>query len=257
MRFIGVDLAWSNRNPTGVAMLEGDERGAMLTPAPLTITGVDAVAEWIAHAAGDGAAHVAVDAPLCVPAGPKHRGAESALSRDFGRFKIGCHSSNREMAIWQKLGYVTGERLVELLTQRGFEATPSPATDARSARRVVFEVYPHPAIVVLFGLDKRLLYKKGPPATKREGLTNLRDLVHSCLPRAEPPLLASPTLDALCAEDLHLLRGGALKGYEDRLDAVICAYIAYWYWYWGAERCRMYGSIDDGHIIVPWLPARA
>src|SRR5688572_885660 len=67
MRFVGVDLAWSDRNPTGLAVLEGDEHGATLASPPVTVKGVGAVADAIGSAAGDGPAFVAVDAPLWVP----------------------------------------------------------------------------------------------------------------------------------------------------------------------------------------------
>jgi predicted RNase H-like nuclease len=121
----------------------------------------------------------------------------------------------------------------------------------------VFEAFPHPAIVVLFGLERRLAYKKGNLRDKRAGLLALRELIRTRLPHAEPPLLPSPALNLLCTEDVEALRGTARKGYEDRLDALVCAYIASWYWYWGEQRCRLYGSIDSGHIITPWPPLRA
>lgn len=38
----------------------------------------------------------------------------------------------------------------------------------------MFEVYPHPAQVVLFDLPKIIRYKKGSASEKREGLSVLR-----------------------------------------------------------------------------------
>lgn len=255
MRFIGVDLAWSDRNPTGIAVLEGGAGGTTLVSLPITVIGVDAVAEVVAREAGDGPAIVAVDAPLWVPNETGRRPCEIALARDFARFHAGPHPANRSrLTAWD--GSIAGERLAERLCQHGFSASPCPEMDARSSRRLLFEVFPHPALVVLFDLEKRLLYKKGNPDTKRAGLATLQRLVREQLPCLEPFVRTSQLLDELCTKDVSLLRGVGLKGYEDRLDALICAYIAYWYWYWGEKRCRMYGSIDEGHIIVPWPPAR-
>lgn len=251
MRFIGVDLAWSDRNPTGIAVLEGDGHGAMLMESPRTVRGVEAVAAVVARAALDGAAFVAVDAPLRVPNLAGRRPAEADLARDFARYYAGPHPANRTR-LADAHGLIAGERLAQILCARHrFEDDPRPATDARSARRLVFEAFPHPAQVALFGLDRRIAYKHGPPPERRAGLARLRGLVRGRLPAAEPPLLPEDALDRLCAEPLESLRGRALKDYEDRLDALVCAYVALYYWYWGGRRCRMYGSAADGHIITP------
>jgi predicted RNase H-like nuclease len=44
--FIGVDLAWQSRNPTGVAVLQGDRDGARLTILS-TISPEMSVAEFV------------------------------------------------------------------------------------------------------------------------------------------------------------------------------------------------------------------
>ena len=176
MRFIGVDLAWSDRNATGVAVLDGDACGVVLASAPVTITVVDAVAEAVRVTAGDGPAFVAVDAPLLVPTETGRRPCEVELARDFARFHAGPHPANRtRLTAWD--GSIAGERLVDRLRDHGFSADPRPETDARTARRLILEAFPHPAIVVLFALEKRLLYKKGEPDVKRAGLTSLQRLV--------------------------------------------------------------------------------
>jgi hypothetical protein len=50
---------------------------------------------------------------------------------------------------------------------------------------------------------------------------------------------------------LEALRGGALKTYEDTLDALLCAFIAAHYWAWGAERNEMIGTMAEGYIETP------
>ena len=62
------------------------------------------------------------------------------------------------------------------------------------------------------------------------------------LPASEPPLeLRLPMLP----------KTGPLKPVEDRIDAVLCAYIAAHWWWWGAARNRLYGSEAGGCIVVP------
>jgi len=41
--------------------------------------------------------------------------------------------------------------------------------------------------------------------------------------------------------------------HEDTLDAVFCAYLAYYFWYWGEQRNEVFGAVDKGYIINPRL----
>ena len=47
----------------------------------------------------------------------------------------------------------------------------------------------------------------------------------------EPCLLSSERMAELLSVDLDALRGRALKAYEDTLDSLLCAYVAYYFWY--------------------------
>ncbi len=42
-----------------------------------------------------------------------------------------------------------------------------------------------------------------------------------------------------------------MKRYEDTLDAIFCAYLAWHCWRWGAERNEMFGTMEQGYIVVP------
>ena len=44
-------------------------------------------------------------------------------------------------------------------------------------------------------------------------------------------LLSSERMAELLSVDLDALRGRALKAYEDTLDSLLCAYVAYYFWY--------------------------
>jgi predicted RNase H-like nuclease len=54
----------------------------------------------------------------------------------------------------------------------------------------------------------------------------------------------------LLHRDVATLKGRALKQYEDKLDALFCAYLAWYCWKWGAKKNEMYGSMEDGYIVV-------
>ncbi len=229
--FIGLDLAWSARNPTGACAL--DDSGQIIDERMLGSS--DEIIEWISGLV-DGPAVVAVDAPLNVPNETGRRPCESELSSEYGSRKAGPHSSNRRRLLAMH-GEIRGETLVERLGALGFE---DPWAEAD---RTVLEVYPHPAIVEAFGLEERLKYKKGAVSERREGLRQLSQIV-ALLADSQPALVGDPV--AVLEED----RGAALKAIEDRLDARLCAWIAS---VWGKDpdRIRFFGDAETGHIAVP------
>lgn len=60
-------------------------------------------------------------------------------------------------------------------------------------------------------------------------------------------------LDELLSVDLAGLRGKNLKAHEDRLDALCCAYLAYYFWFWGPDRNEIFGDAETGYIANPRL----
>lgn len=246
MRFIGVDLAWqSDRNPTGAAVLAGGINGASLVAVSDGLATIDAVVDFVAAHATDEAA-IAIDAPLIIRNTGGQRPCETEIGRRFGRYKASAHTSN--LSLYPNPGSL---RLADALKRRGFSHEIAPPTDKFRGGKWFFEVYPHPAQVVLFDLPERLLYKKGRVAQKRAGLEYYRGLIRDRLSRADPPLQLIGQLERLLGEPVDQLVGRALKHYEDVLDAVFCAYLALHYWRWGHERNEMIGDLANGYIINP------
>ncbi len=64
-------------------------------------------------------------------------------------------------------------------------------------------------------------------------------------------LIGSPTLTELLDRDPAGLAGKALKRYEDTLDAIFCAYLAWHCWRWSEQRNEMFGTMAEGYIVVP------
>jgi predicted RNase H-like nuclease len=138
-----------------------------------------------------------------------------------------------------------------MLQQKGFSHDPNPTKDKFRAGRWFFEVYPHPAHVVLFNLDRIIKYKRVRVAQKRKGLQELRDYIALKLLSGEPWILANALLQSLLIQHLQGLKGIALKQYEDTLDAMLCAYLALFCWYWGEEKNEMISDLETGYIINP------
>ena len=245
---IGLDLAWSSRNLSGGAvMLDG-----VLCNVRADLGSDEAIGEWIGSwLLKEVATVVAVDAPLCVPNLDGKRACERQLAAEWAFAHAGPYPSNRS----RFNNDIRGERIVKLLGESfGFvervEIAPSKET------RLICEVYPHPAHVSLFARKSILKYKKKGKRTYDEcwtGLEEYQTLLQG-LVRSDPPLLdPKGNLDIPIAG----VKGKALKAIEDTLDAVTCAYIAAYLWRHGAAGTRVYGSVTDGHILVPRVPPLA
>ena len=128
--------------------------------------------------------------------------------------------------------------------------TYAPAVVAGAAVRQIVEVFPHPAMIGLIGLQRTLKYKARPKRCFDERLSEWRryQAYISDLVRADPPLHGQ---EAFIARDVTQLTGRRLKDYEDQVDALICAYIALYAFRWGEARCHVFGTLDEGSIFTP------
>ncbi len=247
MHFVGVDLAWSARNRSGGAVLAADGR---LLQASATLGSDDEVVDFVARAIPTGTGGlVAIDAPLAVPNQDGGRPCDRQVAAVFGRFQAAPYQANRRNL--SRYGGLRAEGIVCRLQSMGFRHDPNIARQANT--RQVFEVFPHPAIVSLFGLEQTLKYKARPgrdyPLRWQE-LARLRAGLVS-LSTADPPLHLPPDLATMPIEGQ---RGRALKQAEDLLDAIVCAYIALYAWQHGPQGYAIYGDAVQGHILVPMTP---
>lgn len=248
MLFIGIDLAWGALNPTGGAIL----RDQQLVAATGTLTDDDAILGFItAHLEPAEGAIVAIDAPLRVPNLTGARRCDQELSAEWRSYEAGALPANRRLLAVD--GVVRGEALVaRLAATAGFQETaPIPH---QTTGRFVAEVFPHPAHVALFGLDKTLKYKARSNRTLAERQIAFRHYQAALtkLRTAVPPLHGA---DDLLAVNVTQLTGRRLKVYEDTLDALTCAYVAAYLWHHGPSQGRVYGDVASGHILTPLPPA--
>ena len=71
------------------------------------------------------------------------------------------------------------------------------------------------------------------------------------LTKIEPHLNVNSKLQELCSVNMRGVRGKSLKGYEDTLDSLICAYVGLYHWYWGDEKSEVIGNLKTGYIVTP------
>ncbi|MEH1853215.1 MAG: DUF429 domain-containing protein [Nostoc sp.] len=241
MKFIGIDLGWRSQ-PSGLCSLEWIDGQLQL----LDLDRKDAIADiltWIDRIVKlDEPAIIAVDAPTLIPNATGSRLPDKLSHKYFGKYHAGCYPANQNLPF--------AERTINFgleLESRGF--AHAPTIEPQKLGRYQIEVFPHPAIVNLFNLERILKYKKGRLSDRRLELIKLQNYLLDILPSLSPPL----RLSCLCGSFILEIptTGAALKATEDKLDSLICAYIAAYWWYWGEQRNLVLGDRTTGYIIIP------
>lgn len=245
MLFIGVDLAWSERNGTGITILKGDDKKAEFHSANIFLSDSEIITN-INNEVKGGNALIAVDAPLIVPNEEGRRLAEELVGILFRKYDAGAHPANRKR-LASFTGKIRGEEITKLLEEAGFNH--EPVIKKFEETRKVFEVYPHPSMVVLFNLNKILQYKAKPRRDYKFRYSEFKKY-QSYLKNLEysKPKLILP--EEITEKDVTKLRASSLKRYEDLLDSVFCAYIAYYAWV-NPEKCKILGNMKEGYILTP------
>lgn len=197
-------------------------------------------------------AMIAVDAPTLIPNTQGMRLPDRLTHKYFGRYHAGCYPANLSMAFAQRTVIFGLE-----LECRGF--AHAPAIALQQLGRYQIEVFPHPAIVNLFNLQRILKYKKGRLWERRLELEKLHTLILKNLPISQPSLNFSSPLRFCGVRSATASRlfseipttSVALKAVEDQLDSLICAYVGAHWWYWGWKRNLVLGDATTGYIIIP------
>ena len=238
MKFLGIDLGWQS-GPSGLCRLDWRDGELLLQDLQRKVLIAD-ILDWVERSipAGESGA-IAVDAPTLIPNQTGMRLPDRLTHKYFGKYHAGCYPAN--------LNRPFAERIVQFglsLEARGFNHAPE--IEPRRLGRYQIEVFPHPATIQLFGLERILKYKKGKLADRRSELTKLKDYILTVLPNLDPPLIipadAIPPIPT---------KGNALKAIEDQLDSLICAYVAAHWWCWGEARNWVLGDLASGYIVAP------
>ncbi len=235
--FLGLDLAWSARNASGLAAID---RTGRLLDVRAGVFDDAAICAWIRQHRGSSGV-IGIDMPTIVRNATGMRPCERALGAVFRRYHAAPHPSNLQR-------FPDGGRARRLIDALRAEGVVE-ALDVRpgDARTIALEVFPHPAHVRLFGLDRIFAFKKKArpwPAVLAEWSRYRAAL--ATLAAADPPLHVDDRLPTAVGT-----RG--YKQWDDKLDAVSCAYIAAFVWRWGlaAPHVRVFGDLQTGYIVVP------
>jgi predicted RNase H-like nuclease len=238
--FVGVDLAWSVRNPSGVVLLRLG--GSVLRVKDWLWERdlknlLDLLSQW-----KDGVL-IAVDAPLIVPNLNSRRPVDATISKMFRKEEAGCLPANRRILRGLN-GPTWPERFLNLLEK--VNVRHDPFIKKGDTGRKVFEIFPHPAQVRLFALKKTLKYKmrKGRDKKSRESELKGYLLYLKGLEEAEPPL-------KMGRKFIEEIKEAPLKKREDLLDALFSAYLSAWFYHHGPSGYEMIGDMETGYILLP------
>ncbi|WP_345972711.1 DUF429 domain-containing protein [Sulfurimonas diazotrophicus] len=218
--YIGIDLAWAEGNPSGVAVLDAEARLVAYCYAET----VEAILDVVHAYPG---CRVGVDAPMIIPNATGHRPNERAFLKTFARYGLGVHAVNTRLFEKRFKSYA-GFALYEGLKAEGIGFEEG----------TLFEVYPHATILALFNEGNVLRYKASAPRDARlKAMTKLQTALFELL--TIPNSLKTP---------LGTLRGKALKAEEDFLDSLVCAYTLC---YAHEKRCLTFGDAACGVLLTP------
>lgn len=255
---LGIDAAWTVKNPSGTALLRGQGKDWRLVVAcssyhaflnaesgiVIDHCGGEADCESLLKQCaklGDGLPTevIAVDMPLSREPIVDRREADDQVSHIYGGKGCSVHSPNR----------IRPGKVSDDMTKR-FKQVGVPLVVSNPAvTPAIIEVYPHVALLKLMGLEKRHPYKvsKSKRYWPDESAESRFDLLLTNILKAWTALGQEIQLSPLQIPTNEKVLSH-LKAYEDLLDAVVCAWMGVKYLSGEAK------PLGDNKTAAIWVP---
>lgn len=242
MKFIGIDLAWTYKNESGICVI--DESGEVLILESAVFSDEDIVN--IIKNYSDEVLHIAIDAPLVVNNETGSRQAE----RDLQRRRINGHrlfafNSNRTFMTKAYKG-IRGEVLSNLIIEHISDISIGMNEQGSS----IIETFPTGIVSGLFPDIFPVRYKRKKGMTFEETVGQMK-LMTGRIGLFEHQNIISGFSEKLLVDETTITRKHH-KHLEDKLDAVLCALGLYMIYKDMAEP-RKFGTDKDGFILIPEL----
>lgn len=243
MNFIGIDLAWTYKNETGICVISDDGH---LLELKSHVFSNEEIAD-IVERYSNNEAIVAIDAPLIVKNQVGARECDGRIMKEkiHGR-NLSVFTCSRDYLV-RTYGQIRGEDLVNLVRAKNpqFEVTP----DLCGGGYKIIETFPTGICLGLFPDEFPIKYKLKNKVPYIETQNNMLRMI-KILNRMSHYVPAVYGLDKLIATNVTDLSKAAFKHLEDKIDAFLCAYSAYWCFINQGEG-RIFGNKDDGFILLP------
>jgi predicted RNase H-like nuclease len=232
-----LDLGRTPRESSGGVVLDASEDGVLVVSAE-TLRAHEDVLRWVTRNRGRGSCTLTVNAPLIVENLSGARPCDRQLLEHFSRFRIDEYANNTVSASHPR---TMGRALMRM----GFDPDPQSTGD-----RIV-ETHTQASQVLLFGVERPIRLKAGPIGARKEAVQRFRELIETQLFIGEPELLEQGGMEPLMEAHLPDLNGTRLGELEERLEALLCAYIGAYLGICGAEGCAFLGDLQRGYILLP------
>lgn len=240
MKFIGIDLAWTYKNESGICVM--DENGEVLILESAVFSDEDIVK--IIKNYSDEMLHIAIDAPLVVNNETGSRQAERDLQR--GRIhghRLFAFNSNRTFMTKAYKG-IRGEVLSQLIK----EHLPNISIGMNDKGSNIIETFPTGIVSGLFPDIYPVKYKRKKGMTFEETVGQMK-LLTERIGLLEQRGIISGFKEKLMVDEAAINREHH-KHLEDKLDAVLCT-LGHYLIYKEMAAARKFGTDKDGFILLP------
>ena len=239
MRFIGIDLAWTYKNETGVCVLDRSGHVEYLDSKVYTNEEIlDVIKQHHTEPLT-----IAIDAPLVVPNEGGSRGAEGAMMRaKINGHRISAFNSNRNY-FTKVFGEIRGETLMHMIQ----EEIPGIQLGFDKMKSSIVETFPTGIVNGLFTEIAPVKYKRKPKTTFDETMTEMGRLLTRFGKLEHEEKIISGLISKI---DYEVTSKKAHKHLEDQIDAFLCAFGMYSI-YNGHALLEMFGTLDKGFIVIP------
>jgi predicted RNase H-like nuclease len=239
IRYLGLDLGWTPRDSSGGTVLEPTEDGGVRMVSADSLRSHEDTLRWITRNRGRSTCTLAINAPIIVENLSGARPCDRLLLQHFSRYRIDEYANNTVSASHPR---TIGRALMRM----GFDPNPAGEGDR------IIETHTAAAQVLLFGVDRPVRLKTGAIGARKEGVQRLRELITERLFQDITPVLhRTPELDQLMDAHLPDLNGTRLGELEEKLESLLCAYVAAWLGQVGTDGCAFLGDLDTGYILLP------
>lgn len=238
MKYVGIDLAWTYKNETGICII--DDEGRVIHLDAKVYTNKELLEIIKLHHEGD--MIIAVDAPLVVNNDGGSRGAEGEMMRaKINGHRLRAFNANRNYFL-KVFGEIRGETLMHMIQ----DAMPDIRIGFSHDGSSIVETFPTGIIAGLFPEIAPVKYKRKPKATAEETVLEMGRLLERFNKlETKEGVISDPGLSIGEAATVK-----SLKHLEDKVDAFLCAFGMYAI-HKGIAAERTFGTVDRGFITIP------